>query len=138
MASSGIDVAYKNDVLERLIENLGPDVDDWLNGLAHQGEAIVKQSFGDSPDGREYKRRGVVHVASVAGHPPNVDLGNLRASIHVVRVGFLHYMISDGVLYGIYLEDGTENIDPRPFMNPMIMELSAIIGADLKAKGIIQ
>ena len=138
MASGGMDVAYDNDVLLALIESLGPDVDDWLNGVAHKIEADVKLSFGDSPDGQSYTRRGITHVASVAGYPPNVDLGNLRASIHVTRSSYLHYKISDGVLYGIYLEDGTENIAPRPFINPAIMRMKDQIADDLIAKGIIK
>lgn len=138
MATGGMDVDYDNSILQALITDLGPGLDDWLNGVAHQVEGDVKQSFGDSPGGRTYTRRGVTHIASVAGHPPNVDLGNLRASIHVIRVGYLRYKISDGVLYGLYLEDGTENIDPRPFMSPAIMRMRDQIGNDLREKGLFQ
>ena len=135
--AGGIDVDYDNRILKALIKDLGPGLDNWLNGVAHQVAGNVKRSFGDSPAGRSYTRRGVTHIASVAGHPPNVDIGALRASIHVIRVGHLHYKISDGVLYGLPLEDGTENIDPRPFMSPAIMEMKDQIGNDLRAKGVI-
>jgi hypothetical protein len=40
------------------------------------------------------------------------------------------YHISDGVEYGIMLEDGTESIEPRPFMEPAFNRASKTIGED--------
>ncbi|GIL09276.1 MAG: hypothetical protein BroJett033_7870 [Chloroflexota bacterium] len=91
----------------------------WLDGVA---EAIVTEivlSFGTSPPGRTHTRGSVAHVASQPGYPPNVDTAALRASIRWEPTGPLERTIMDGVEYGVYLEDGTEDILPRPFMGPV-------------------
>ena len=119
---AGIDVDYDNRALENMIATFGDNADDWLNGVAQQINGEIVQSFGDSPSGESYTRGGVTHVASVAGYPPNVDTGSLRASMKVTRMGHLHYRISDGVEYGIYLEEGTRDIEARPFVSPVIVE----------------
>lgn len=96
--------------------------DAWLRGVADQMLGDVVKSFGDSPDGREYQHGSVVHVASQPGYPPNVDTGALRGSMRVKKEGVLNYRIIDGVLYGIMLEESTENVEARPFVGPVFDE----------------
>lgn len=86
-------------------------------GAGMLGDILL--SFNTSPGGREYVRGGVVHVASVEGYPPNVDTGALRASMTVQKQGEGEYWIQDGVEYGLYLEEGTENMGARPFVAPV-------------------
>lgn len=89
-------------------------------------EAIVtdmKTSMNTSPPGRQYKRRTRTHTASVAGYPPNVDTGALRASLRATKQGDTVRIISDGVTYGIYLETGTRHMAARPFMSPAFERL---------------
>lgn len=93
-------------------------VEAWLDGFAEQMVSEIKLSFGTSPAGESYQRGGVTHVASQAGYPPNVDTGALSGSIRWERDGALKRKIMDGVEYGLWLEDGTESIRPRPFMGP--------------------
>ena len=48
-----------------------------------------------------------------------VDLNDLRVSIKGRRIKLLHHVIEDGVAHGIMMEDGTEDVAPRPFMRPV-------------------
>lgn len=119
---SGIDITLNDKVLGDLITNFGPDADRWLAGVGEQMVGDIKQSFGTGPAGRSYTIRGVTHVASSPGFPPNTDVGDLIGSIALKRNGLLNYTIHDGVEYGIDLEEGTADIEPRPFVNPVFEE----------------
>jgi len=77
----------------------------------------AQKSMGSSPPGASYKRGKIVHVASKAGYPPNVDTGALRASLRFRKVSN-GYRVEDGMEYGYYLEVGTSRIKPRPFLRP--------------------
>lgn len=114
-----LDVEFDDTVLQNLIQHFGDDADDWLNGVAQEMNGEIVESFGSGPPGKRHERDGVTHLASTPGFPPNVDLGNLRASMHVTRKGNLRYEISDGVEYGLKLEEGLDGIEPRPFVNPV-------------------
>jgi hypothetical protein len=107
-------------------------VDQWLRGVAEEMKNDIVLSFGTSPAGRTYQRGRRTHVASQPGFPPNVDLGALRASMHVEPAGKLSYHIADGVEYGIDLEDGRERIAPRPFVQPVFSDWQKKIAADAK------
>lgn len=104
--------------LERLMREEPGKVETWLDSVAESIVTDVKLSFGTSPPGESYTRGGVTHVASQPGYPPNVDIGTLTNTIRQEKTGTLERTVMDGVEYGIYLEDGTEHIDPRPFMRP--------------------
>jgi HK97 gp10 family phage protein len=118
--------------LDRILRELGGELDAFLDEEAEAIVTDVKQSFGTSPAGRSYERGSVTVVASQAGYPPNVDTGTLRASIRWERSGHLERTVMDGVEYGIYLEDGTERIAPRPFMRPAFDEVQVGIGRRLR------
>lgn len=76
----------------------------WLTRFAESIVTDIKLSFGTSP--------------SQPGNPPGVDSGTLRASIRQENTGGFERTISDGVEYGVWLEDGTERVRPRPFFKP--------------------
>ena len=82
----------------------------------------IKLSFNTSPAGRTYTRGSITHVASVAGYPPNVDTGALRASMHWKDVGDFEWHVMDGVEYGYWLEEGTSKMQPRPFVRPVFAD----------------
>lgn len=102
-------------VLQNLIVTMPGLLDDALADVAEQIAGDIVDSFDTSPGGRTYG----THVASLPGYPPNVDSGDLQASIDWERVELMHYVVYDGVPYGIFLELGTENMDPRPFVVPV-------------------
>lgn len=125
--------------LDAIIKNEPEEADRWLRGIAFQIVGDIKLSFGTSPDGRAYQRenngksKGVIHIASVPGYPPNVDTGSLRASIDAERLGHLKYIIHDGVEYGVSLEFGKERVAPRPFMKPVFDDWQKKILDDAKS-----
>lgn len=104
--------------LEELLRDEPQRVEDLLDWLAEDIVTEIKLSFGSSPPGKTYQRGSVSHTASQPGNPPNVDTGALRASIRWEKTGKLERTVSDGVEYGLGLEDGTERIAPRPFFRP--------------------
>ncbi len=116
MANSKVVLDTKG--LQKLMQSEPEKVAKWLDAEAEHMVSDIKLSMNTSPPGRSYTRGGVTHVASQPGHPPNVDIGTLRASIRWERQGQFTRHIMDGVTYGLYLEDGTESIAPRPFMRP--------------------
>jgi hypothetical protein len=105
--------------LEQIIRTNPARLEAFLRAVATEMTSDIVLSFGSSPPGRTYRRRGTAHVASRAGYPPNVDTGTLRASMRWKPMGKLTIHIVDGVEYGIHLEQGTERIEARPFVAPV-------------------
>lgn len=118
--------------LDRLIREEPARVNAWLRGVADQMMSDIVLSFNTSPAGVTYQRGSVSHTASQPGYPPNVDIGTLQASMHVEPQGALEFWIADGVEYGIYLEDGTERMQARPFVQPVFDAWSRRIADDAK------
>jgi hypothetical protein len=116
-----IRLSRKNtDGAQRLKQQMPGILDELLRAACIEIIGDVKLSFGTSPPGRDYVRGSVIHIASLEGNPPNVDLGALRASIDFEPQGPLQYRIGDGVEYGVNLELGTENMGARPFFGPVV------------------
>lgn len=105
--------------LQRLTRQFPEQIDRVVAGAAEAMLTEIVQSFNTSPDGAEYQRGGVMHVASMPGYPPNIDVGALSRGMRVRQVGTAHYEIVDAVEYGVYLELGTENMEARPFVSPV-------------------
>lgn len=78
-------------------------------GAAHI-EGQLKVSMAEPKTGRKYGK----HVASAPGESPAVDSSNLTGSISQIFPSTLEAEIGTPVIYAPFLEDGTENIDPRP------------------------
>lgn len=47
-----------------------------------------------------------------------VDTGRLRNSIYLNKVTDYHYVMRDGVEYGVFNEFGTNKMTPNPFFRP--------------------
>lgn len=105
-------------VLDEIIRNTPEQCDKLLRAAAEGIVNDIKVSFNTSPAGRTYGG----HVASQPGYPPNVDTGALRASMNWQAEGDLRYVVSDGVEYGYWLEEGTDKMQPRPFVQPVFRE----------------
>lgn len=114
---------YEKRTLQRLRREMPGRLDAAGRGMVQAMTDDVVMSFGTSPPGRQYEvGQGVVHVASVAGFPPNVDTGTLRASMGWSPSGRLQWWVHDGTDYGIHLEFGTQEIAARPFVAPVFEE----------------
>jgi len=121
--------------------------------LSATEQAVMKGCFMIEKDvktsmqpgtGREYKRGGKIHRASVTGQPPAVDSGRLRASIASNWSGSglangnvtnpkqsgdgvsmpptepnkFTGRVGTNVFYGKILEYGSVKMGPRPFLRP--------------------
>lgn len=64
------------------------------------------------------KRKG--HKPSAPGFPPAINSGNLVNRIFVQRVVGGSWLYLENVIYSVYLEEGTKNMEARPFFEPAI------------------
>lgn len=119
MANMKLDLAG----IRRLLQTQPEAKGRLLDAAAEAIVTDIKTSFGTSPAGKSYRRGKKTHIASQEGYPPNVDIGTLRASIRAVKKGDDVRWIEDGVEYGVYLENGTPRMKPRPFMTPAFLRM---------------
>ena len=82
-------------VLDKFAESLGQKTDQALSGIAHQVEGEAKNM---AP----------------------VDTGALKNSINTQKQSEAHYIVADGVEYGIYQELGTHKMSAHPFLIPAV------------------
>ena len=111
-------------VLRAIIQQFPQKADDWIGGIATDIHGKIVEDLTETSSGAPYiryrpRRTG---VASKVGDAPNVDIGTLRASMKVRRMGMHHWRVEDGVENGIWLEDGTETMGHRPFVGPAFDE----------------
>lgn len=106
-------------ILDQIIGSLPSEVDRLGRATSEGITSDIKLSMNTSPPGRSYRRGSITHIASQPGYPPNVDTGALRASMHWFSEGPGRFVVSDGVEYGYYLEEGTDTMQPRPFVQPV-------------------
>ena len=88
-------------------------------------ERDVKLGFQKTGSGREYKRGGKIHKVSRSGEYPAVDTGALRASIQnkvYENGGNVIGMVGTDLKYGLFLEVGTHNMQPRPFLRRTVIK----------------
>lgn len=82
-------------------------------------EAAAKLSMQGPKSGIVYSRRGTEHQASAPGEAPAIDTGQLAGSIGVeFSDNGLTGEIGPSAEHGFWLEFGTRNMAPRPFMTP--------------------
>lgn len=96
-------------------------LDKILVSMAVDTKAISIQSIQQGGrSGRTYNRKGISHQASAAGEAPKTDKGNLVSNITFQKDGMLNYSAGSrrGAPYGAWLELGTRNISPRPWLSP--------------------
>lgn len=133
------DITWNDAELERLLNSEEGPVGDDLSIRALDVEAAGKRLLSQHGTGRIYKKTkpNRIHQASAPGEPPATDLGHLRAALgHTVGQD------TDGLYadigYGVdetavaenddtsiaavaeYLEIGTHDIAPRPFLRPAL------------------
>ena len=60
------------------------------------------------------------HVAAAEGEAPNTDTGKLVSSIAAEKTGNAEYEVGTNIDYGEFLEMGTVNMRPRPWLIPAL------------------
>jgi len=89
------------------MKSLDSDVRNFVLDVAHHCESYIKDNFStESP--------------SAPHEPPAVDTGYLKSSIVTSLKNTKTAILRVGAEYGIYLEYGTEKMQPRPFVLPAI------------------
>jgi hypothetical protein len=81
---------------------------------AVQIEAEIKKDMASTKHGQLYKRGKKTHVASAPGEAPAIDTGTLVNSIQSVEDVPFAAEIGTSIEYAPLLEDGTQQIQPRP------------------------
>lgn len=120
--------------LQRLPLDARADIGAALTKSVVQLDAYAKQKIqGGSRSGRVYRRRSVSHQASAPGEYPKTDTGQLVASLFF-RLGGdrLTAFFGTRLLYGRYLEYGTTNLRPRPWLRPTLRANRAEIRARIR------
>jgi len=84
-----------------------------IGALEIQGTA--KKSIQKHSAGKRYGN----HTASKPGDAPNTDTGRLVQSIQTDMQGLVA-SVGTNLTYGKYLEYGTKNIEPRPWLQPAL------------------
>ncbi len=103
-----------------------------MRGLFTVGNLVRNEAINSivtgTRSGREYRRRGVVRIASAPGEPPARDLGNLHNNITLqMNPALLMVSVNSAAKYSAALEFGTRKMAPRPFMRRALMKHIASI-----------
>jgi len=100
------------------LPNLTPIKQDLLYRIASEVRTqLIDTIESGTRSGREYKRGDKIHIASAPGEPPVTDSGQLVNSIsQPVKNGNNEYYIPITNEYAMYLELGSINMRPRPFI----------------------
>jgi len=99
-----------------------------------QVDAYAKQKIqGGGRGGRTYRRRGISHQASAPGEFPKTDSGQLVSSLFF-RVGAdkLSAFFGTMLAYGRYLEFGTSQMQPRPWLRSSLKANAADISGRIR------
>jgi len=81
-----------------------------------------------------YKKGGVTQHPSLPGNPPAKDEGELDRSIWSDVKGLeMIAGVKGGAPYAIFLEEGTEKMDARPFVDPALELLGIPIAKNIEA-----
>lgn len=92
------------------------DADKWLRLVGEKTRNNILADMRKQPKGgRRYRRGRRFHVASAPGEAPAIDTGFLARSI-TSEVALNTLIVTAGVSYASYLEDGTRKMGARPFM----------------------
>jgi HK97 gp10 family phage protein len=95
-----------------LLQALGTSV------LMIHGDA-VKSIYAHESKGVTYTRGSIEHTASKPGFPPNSDTGTLARSVRWDLDSSKNQgVVGTNLKYGAWLEFGTKDMEPRPWLLP--------------------
>jgi HK97 gp10 family phage protein len=105
-------------IFSKNADKFGSELDKVIKRIALdiRNTAVKGISQGER-SGRIYRRRGITHQASASGEYPKTDTGRLVNSIRT-DFRYLEADIGSDVNYSQYLENGTRNMKPRPWLQP--------------------
>jgi len=94
----------------------------WAGRVEAEGTRLIVDVPGT---GKIYRRRGVDHQASAPGEPPASDTGTLANSVFITPFEpMLMARITWATAYAARLQFGDEKIEPRPWANVALANVS--------------
>ena len=117
--------ALKKKLSQRLEKRAPLEVAKKLQRGARLVEGTAKESIQrGNKSGRVYTRRGITHQASAPGQSPATDTGFLVSNITTgdlkKSVASISIQVESKAPYSKFLEFGTRNMQPRPFLQPAL------------------
>lgn len=114
-----------NAKLRRLGDGMEDAIDKGVFVTAQDVRSDAIRSIQEVSPGRpvtRYKQGGApyTHTAAGAGQAPNTDTGTLVKSIAVEKVGEATYHVGSNLDYAEWLEMGTSQMSPRPWLYPAL------------------
>ena len=95
---------------------------------------IINTVENGARTGKVYKRGNKTHTASAPGEPPVTDSGQLVKSIgEPKKISDKEYQVIIRAQHAMYLENGTKDMRPRPFVKQSYEKAGEI----LKQEGIL-
>jgi phage gpG-like protein len=121
--------------LPRVKSRMGDMIDRNVQAAARAWQGGVVKTLKGKRSGRFYRVPGTgrQYQASRPGEPPASATGRLRTSIDVKRDRDT-YIVGTPVIYGLFLERGTRNMEPRKFIRPGFEKARAAILAALRRR----
>ena len=123
------ELKVSNDLLKKLTTGAQVAMKKALNDSAKDGKNIAKTLIlSGEKTGRIYQKYNPTrkHQASAPGESPANDLGKLASSVYWKRGAGLTASFGASAKYAPYLEFGTRNIAPRPFLYPAGLKINKI------------
>ncbi len=117
-----IRITVDNDVPE-LMDKVQAAVSRFVRKGALHIEGEIKSSMAEPKSGRASKRGENEHIASAPGESPAVDSSNYIGSVNTIFENSLEAKVGTPVDYALYLEEGTESIEPRPLWQKTVTEV---------------
>lgn len=125
LEKSRVDLIWRGDFVMKAI---GKEAYDRLYSLGQSLENEVKEFISQPGTGRMYKKgKTVFYRASAPGFPPKIKWGELKGSVaHVVVIEGDKTFLYIGTTkdYGYWLQVGTTNIEPRPWLDVILNKLA--------------
>jgi len=118
-----ITVKLRNAVQRSLKAAKTGEIYDWRG--AHPGEepdSYLEMFGGGKAWLVPIKKRAALHQASAPGEPPAIDTGEMRSRLFIDnRSDAIEFgSLSADPPYPLWLETGTENIEARPWLEPVV------------------
>ena len=117
--------ALKKGLSKRIAKTAPLEIAKRLQRGARLVEGTAKESIQRGvKSGRVYTRKGIQHQASASGEPPatdkgflvaNITTGDLKKAVHSISI-----QVESKAPYSKFLEFGTRNMQPRPFLQPAL------------------
>lgn len=116
-----IHINFPTDVIQAHLESLSFDITKAIDGAVKDAAFLIKAYAqthiqSGSRTGVAYQVAGKTSVRSAPGEWPKTDTGRLVSSIKTDFPNFLTAVVGSDVVYSEYLEMGTRNMAPRPWL----------------------